>query len=127
MAKRKVGRPMAQIDQEEFEKLCAIQTTLEELSAYFRCSVDTIENWCQKTYSTNFSDVYRQKKGIGRVSLRRTQFQNALKGNTTMQIWLGKQMLGQADKIETKQEIELQKLSDTDLLDLATKTLKKDL
>lgn len=35
---------------------------------------------------------------FGRASLKRWQFQAAERGNTTMQIWLGKQYLGQRDQ-----------------------------
>lgn len=38
----------------------------------------------------------------GRASLRRMQFKNAQAGNVTMQIWLGKQYLGQKDKQEVE-------------------------
>ena len=34
------------------------------------------------------------------MSLRRQQFKSAEAGNVTMQIWLGKQYLGQTDKVE---------------------------
>ena len=49
--------------------------------------------------------TYGGKKGKdkGRMSLRRLQFEKAQTGNTTMLIWLGKQMLGQKDKIETSE------------------------
>lgn len=36
----------------------------------------------------------------GKATLRRLQWAAAQKGNTTMLIWLGKQMLGQKDKVE---------------------------
>ena len=36
----------------------------------------------------------------GKASLRRMQYGAANKGNVTMQIWLGKQYLGQNDKQE---------------------------
>ena len=39
----------------------------------------------------------------GRASLRRMQFKNAQAGNVTMQIWLGKQYLGQQDKQSLEQ------------------------
>jgi len=47
-----------------------------------------------------FADYYKRRQGKGHVSLRRSQVQNALNGSTTMQIWLGKQWLGQSDKQE---------------------------
>ena len=37
----------------------------------------------------------------GKISLRRWQFKSAEAGNVTMQIWLGKQYLGQREQIET--------------------------
>ena len=37
---------------------------------------------------------------MGRISLRRAQFEKALGGNVAMQIWLGKQHIDQKDKIE---------------------------
>ena len=44
----KMGRPRIEIDKEEFEKLCDIQCTLTEIAGWFRCSPDTIENWCKR-------------------------------------------------------------------------------
>jgi hypothetical protein len=38
------------------------------------------------------------------MSLRRMQWEKAQTGNTTMLIWLGKQMLGQKDRLETSEE-----------------------
>ena len=48
------------------------------------------------------------KKGRdqGKTSLRRMQWEKAQSGNTTMLIWLGKQMLGQKDKLETSENNE---------------------
>ena len=56
-----------------------------------------------------FSQVFKAKRGVGKISLRRAQYQLALKGNSSMLIWLGKQYLDQAEnpsKMETDQEIE---------------------
>lgn len=49
-----------------------------------------------------FSGYFAQKRGTGKISLRRKQFQTALagKGNVSMLIWLGKQWLGQKDAAE---------------------------
>lgn len=46
-----------------------------------------------------FSDIFHIKRGIGKISLRRSQFRMA-EVNPTMAIWLGKQYLGQTDKQE---------------------------
>ena len=94
---KKMGRPKIQIDQTQFEKLCNILCTLDDIAGFFDCSVDTIENWSKRTYGMTFSDVYKKKAAIGRVSLRRKQFEVAMSGDRTLLIWLGKQQLGQRD------------------------------
>lgn len=102
----KMGRPKININKDEFEKLCGIQCTISEIAAWFSCSHDTIERFCKKTYSMTFECIFEQKRGKGLVSLRRTQFSEALKGNTTLLIWLGKQYLGQSDV--SRQDLKLE-------------------
>ena len=97
----KMGRPPIDIDWKDFDKLCHIQCTLEEIAGWFKCSVDTIENRVKQEYGVTFSEYFRQKRSTGRISLRRSQFQAAEKGNTTMLIWLGKQYLNQSEKLTT--------------------------
>lgn len=92
------------IKKEEFEKLCSLQCTLLEICDFFDVEDDTLNSWCKKTYGTTFSEVFKIKRGKGQISLRRMQWKLAEK-NTAMAIWLGKQYLGQADKVETTGEI----------------------
>ena len=100
------GRPPIDIDQKQFEKLCAIQCTEEEIAAWFKCSIDTINNWCKSTYGATFSDTYKIYSADGKISLRRIQMKLAEK-NPSMAIFLGKNMLGQSDRVEqTVYEVE---------------------
>lgn len=101
----KMGRPKVDIDIQQFEKLCNIQCTKEEIAGWFDCSEDTIENFCKKNYKTTFSAVFKSLSGKGKVSLRRNQFKLS-ETNVTMAIFLGKQYLGQSDKIETVNSFE---------------------
>ena len=94
------GRPKIEIDKTEFEKLCALQCTVEEIAGFFDCSVATVERWCERTYGQNFADVFFIKRQKGKISLRRSQFQLAEK-NATMAIFLGKNYLGQTDETST--------------------------
>lgn len=94
------GRPRIEIDWEEFDKLCALQCTQEEIAAWFNCSADTIDRRVKETYNANFAEIFAQKAGKGKISLRRKQMSVAQSGNVTMLIWLGKQYLGQSDKRE---------------------------
>lgn len=92
----KTGRPRAQIDQTEFEKLCALQCTREEIAGFFNCSEDTIERWCGREYGETFAVVFAKKRVGGKISLRRSQFRLAEK-SAAMAIWLGKNYLDQHD------------------------------
>lgn len=94
-----MGRPKIEIKAEQFEYLCSIMCTEEDIAGVFQCSVDTICNWCKEHYGLTFSEVYKNFSAQGRMSLRRFQFRMAEK-NPTMAIWLGKQYLGQTDKQE---------------------------
>jgi hypothetical protein len=49
-----------------------------------------------------FSGAYEKGLENGKSSLRRLQWKAALGGNITMQIWLGKQYLGQRDMHTTE-------------------------
>ena len=92
------------IKKEEFEKLCSLQCTLLEICDWFDIDDKTLNEWCRSAYGTTFSEVFKIKRGKGQISLRRTQWKLAEK-NPTMAIWLGKQYLGQKDKIETTGEM----------------------
>lgn len=94
-----MARPRKEIDQKQFEGLCALQCTKDEICGFLEITDKTLENWCKRTYNAGFSETFREKRGKGKVSLRRAQFQLAQK-NANMAIWLGKQYLGQKDKIE---------------------------
>lgn len=87
------------IDKKQFENLCGLQCTLLEICDFFDVEDDTLNSWCKKTYGTTFSEVFKIKRGKGQISLRRMQWKLAEK-NAAMAIFLGKQYLGQKDKIE---------------------------
>ncbi len=95
--KNKGGRPRIEIDQGLFERLCEYQCTLEEIAGILKCSEDTIERWCKRTYEESFAEAYKKHSANGKMSLRRMQFKLAEK-SAAMAIWLGKQYLGQRDK-----------------------------
>lgn len=102
--KRKPGRPPTEIDWEQFDKLCQIHATIEEIAGWFRCEKSSIERACKAKHGKGFGKVWIEKSAGGKVSLRRSMWQKALKGDNTMMIWLSKQHLGFSDhaKYETK-------------------------
>jgi hypothetical protein len=99
---KKTGRPRVEINWDEFDKLCAFQCTLIELAAWFECSVDTIERSVVREKKMPFAAYFDQKRGKGKIALRRVLFQNALNGNVPIGIWLSKQYLGMTEKTEIK-------------------------
>ena len=101
--KTKMGRPKKIIDQKQFEELCHIQCTQEEICAVLNVDEATLIKWCKETYGVTFSKVFEQKRKGGKTSLRRKQW-NLADTNATMAIWLGKQFLGQKDNIDIKSE-----------------------
>ena len=80
---------------DKVEQLASFGCTNREIASYFECS----ESLLSKSYSS-FITKGRDK---GKIRLRQLQYKAAERGNTSMLIWLGKQLLGQTDK----QEIEM--------------------
>lgn len=97
-AGKKDGRPPVQIDQKMFEQMCKCWCPETEIALILQCSTSTILRWCHKTYGKTFAEVYKEKSAEGRLSLRKAQFNTAIKGNVQMQKWLGMQVLGQHEK-----------------------------
>lgn len=102
----KMGRPKKVINQTQFETMCGLHCTQEEICAILGITDKTLNSWCKETYNgATFSEVFAQKVAIGNMSLRRAQFKLAEK-NAAMAIFLGKNYLGQTDQVETKIEFE---------------------
>ena len=80
------------IDPEQIEKLAGLGCTNVEIGAFFGCDESTIRK--------QYSEYITKGKEKGKIRLRQLQMKSAESGNVTMQIWLGKQMLGQSDKQE---------------------------
>lgn len=94
--KPKRGRPKKFVDLDMVERLAHIQCTHSEVASALGISVDTL------TRHRQFAEVYKRGAEGGRKSLRRMQFESANKGNVVMQIWLGKQYLGQSDHVTSE-------------------------
>lgn len=87
-----MGRPLKEIDADQVYKLATLGCTQEEIGEYFGCARSVI------------SERFRQEFNLGRaaskISLRRWQRKKAHAGCTTMLIHLGKQELGQTDRVD---------------------------
>jgi hypothetical protein len=93
-----------EIDMAELEKLCQLQCTDEEIAAWFNVSTRTIE---RRRLEPEFAEVMTRGKARGRISVRRMQMKLLEEGNATMGVWLGKQLLGQADELVHSLNVQL--------------------
>lgn len=94
------GRPPKVIDYALVERLASIQCTQEEIANILEVSTKTLQR------DEEFCLIYKKGLDNGRMSLRRYQWEAAKKGNTTMLVWLGKQYLGQSDKIQKEDKFD---------------------
>ena len=94
------GRPKKVLTEDALkliENMARIMCTEEEIAQCLGASVDTLLNADNKEL---FRTAIEKGKANGKQSLRRKQYEVAMKGNASMLIWLGKQWLGQTDKVE---------------------------
>ena len=98
-----MARPQKEIDQKSFESLCGLQCTQEEICQFFDVTDKTLQSWCKRTYGKGFSDVFAQKRGIGRISLRRAGFELAKK-NASVHIFYAKNFLGMRDTVNVESQ-----------------------
>ena len=96
--KKFIGRPRTEIDFDLLAQLCMQQNTLKDICKIMRVSEDTIQRRiADVTGGGTFTDYSEHYRSFGRSSLRRAQFRTALNGNARMQVWLGKNWLGQSE------------------------------
>lgn len=104
----KTGRPgkprrdsrEAKIDWDLFQRLCQIHCTVAEIGAVLGMCPKTLSRHVKKYQGCKLEEYLDRFRGVGRASLRRKQYALAMSGDKTMLIWLGKNELGQADKVE---------------------------
>jgi hypothetical protein len=80
------------IDTNQVQKLAQLGCTNKEISDFFGCSADLLEK--------SYSEFLTKGRAEQKIRLRQLQWKSAQKGNVTMQIFLGKNMLAQQDRIE---------------------------
>ena len=98
--KKRRGRPPADIDLKKLRLLAEIGCTDAEMAAHLGVSERTITN-----RKHELAETIALGNAKGNVSLRRKQMKMALAGDRVMLIWLGKNRLGQKDKIEHTGEV----------------------
>lgn len=88
-------RPTKEVDWDTFDQLCSLQCTQIEIAYQLGMSVDTLATRIREKYNTSFSELFRERRGPGLVSLRTMQYNAAKNGDTQMMKWLGVNWLDQ--------------------------------
>lgn len=95
----RTGRPVEiVIDWDAVDLALEAHANDSEISSMTGCARSTLNEVCKRDKGLTYRQYSAQKKDDGKAKLRIAQFQSAKEGDKTMQIWLGKQWLGQTDK-----------------------------
>jgi hypothetical protein len=116
--KNRGGRPRALVADEktlrQLRRLASIQCTQKEAAGVLGVSENSICTFLGPTGSKIARESWEAGRQGGRASVRRKQYEMAMRGNITMLIWWGKNNLGQSDKIEKTETIDAS-ISTTDV------------
>lgn len=72
-----------------------------------QAKIKLIQRRIKEKYNSSFVQFRKQKFEGQKIKLRTYQWRSAEQGNVTMQIWLGKQYLGQSDKVDTSEDTDM--------------------
>jgi DNA-binding CsgD family transcriptional regulator len=86
------GRPRLKIDRYTVYRMARRGATNSEIAIVLDVSPDTLVKYC--------SELLRKARARRDMGLRAKQVEMAMRGNPTMAIWMGKQLLGQKDKTD---------------------------
>jgi hypothetical protein len=85
------------INTEQLQNLARLGCTNVEIADFFGCSENTIRR---------YGEYLTKGRAECKMRLRQMQWKSAEKGNVTMQIFLGKQVLGQSDSPDSSGMLE---------------------
>ena len=98
------------VDERKLRELAEAGCSNAEMAAILGVSVAAL--------TIHWRGVIEESRAKLGLTLRQLQISRARKGDTTMLIWLGKQILKQSDKITTVSKISLEGMTDDELTQL---------
>ncbi len=110
--RRRGGRPLKPVDPLRVTKLASEGLSEAEIAATLDCSVEVIK--------TRFSYECERGRLLLTGALRRKQTARALAGSDRMLIWLGRNLLGQTDKVDVDAKLRAQAIVHDERLDKLT-------
>ena len=110
-----MARKKIEVDPEQVRALARLGCTWDEIAGVLKIGRTT---FTVRMRQKKYRDAYEQGLAEGDVSLRRAQYDNAMRGKTGMLVWLGKNRLNQTDRVETHNETTIH--DDSNALDKLT-------
>lgn len=98
-----MARPEADIDWKKVDAYLQAHCNGTGIAGLLGISPETLYRACKRDHKIGFDEYSQQKKAEGKELLKAKQFETAMSGNVSMQIWLGKQYLNQRDRAEMEQ------------------------
>jgi hypothetical protein len=96
--REKAGQLPKHIDWNQVEQMLIEGGNGVQVAACLGIHPETLYLRCEKEHGIGFSAYSQEKRAKGDLILHHAQFEKAVKGkNPTMQVWLGKQRLGQKE------------------------------
>lgn len=99
------GRNKFIIDWKVVDHFLMCGCTGTQVAAKIGVSADTLYDRVMQEFGVSFSEYLQEKRSTGETLVKEAQFDEAVrKRNTTMLVWVGKQLCGQTEKQEVRHE-----------------------
>ena len=92
-----MARPKTKIDWEKVDGFLKAQCDGAAIAGIFGIHPNTLYKACEEKHKISFSEYSALKRTEGKELLRAKMYQEAMKGDKTMLIWMSKQYLGFTD------------------------------
>ena len=101
--------PKIDFDWSKLDAILQYGAKLTDAADIMNVHPDTVSKKIKTKYKMSFPEYREKKMSVTRVKLYQKQIDVAMAGNVSMLIWLGKNILGQSDKVESElaQKIEV--------------------
>lgn len=96
---------LTQKDWKFLEAMCKAGARREDICTALGFTDRSLNNILKREKGMCFKEYREKMRGAGKAFLAAKQFEMAMRGNTAMCIWLGKQWLGQKDTARQVVEI----------------------
>lgn len=96
-----MGAKKIEIDWQRVTRFLQAQCSGVGIAGILGIHENTLYERCKTDQDMEFMAFSAKKKAEGKELLKFKQFETAMNGNVSMQIWLGKQYLGQRDQVES--------------------------